>query len=161
MKRRFNTLVLLTLVALLSGCAGIHQFVKPGTSRDEIINRLGQPTGTCALPTGERLQYSLQPAGHQIYNLDLDAQGRLQRTEQVLDDPYFSRIGVDSWTTSDVLCLFGKPARIEHVARFDGEVWIYRYNHLHWDWVLGIHVDRGGVVRQVSRTEERPRGGWH
>lgn len=161
MKRRFITLAAVVLAALLAGCAGVHQFVKPGSSRDEIISRLGPPTGTCTLPTGERLQYSLQPSGPQIYNFDLDAQGRLQKFEQVLEPELFSRIQIDSWTRADVLCMYGKPARVERVARFDGEVWSYLYTDMYWPWLVSIHLDRSGVVRLVQKTEARPQGDRH
>lgn len=161
MKRLFIALAAGGLAALLAGCAGVHQFVKPGTPRDEIISRLGPPTGGCTLPMGERLQYSLQPSGPQIYNLDLDAQGRLVKLEQVLEPELFSRIQVDVWTTAEVLCMYGKPAKVERVARFEGDIWSYLFTQNYWDWLVSIHLDRSGVVRMVTKTEARPRGSHH
>ncbi len=144
---------------LLSACAAVPQFTDVGTPRADIVQRLGQPTATYRLPEGgERLQYSRQPGGQQVYNLDLGADGRLARpVEQAMDPFVFDRIRIDAWTRDDVLRAFGRPARVERVWSFDGDVWIYRYQDYYWDWVLGVHIDPAGVVRKVSRGEERPR----
>lgn len=159
MNRMFRILLAGALAALLSACAGIPQYTKLGEPRAEILSRLGPPTATYPLPGGgERLQYSRQPGGKEVYNLDLGADGRLARpVEQVLDTSYFSRIQTDVWTTRDVLLMFGKPARIEKVWSFDGDIWTYRYNDFYWHWLLSIHIDRSGVVRMVTRSEEFPR----
>ena len=58
-----------------------------------------------------------------VYNLDLDAQGRLRKVEQVLDIQWMNRhIAIDRWTRADVLRAMGRPARVEKVARFEGDV---------------------------------------
>ena len=149
------------LALLLAACAGIPQFTEVGTPRAQIVEKLGPPTGTYALPGGgQRLQYSRQPAGKEVYNLDLGPDGRLAKpVEQVLDPVYFDRIGIDSWTRDDVLRMFGKPARVERVWSFDGDLWTYRYNDFYWHWVVSIHLDPAGVVRKVTRGEEFPRPG--
>jgi hypothetical protein len=40
---------------------------------------------------GQRLVYSQQPAGQQVYHMDFDARHKLVRVEQVLDTAHFSR----------------------------------------------------------------------
>jgi len=147
------------LTLLLSACAMVPQYTQVGTPRAQIVQSLGTPTATYALPGGgERLQYSRQPAGQQVYNLDLGADGRLaQPVVQSLDPVVFDRIGIDRWTKDDVIRMFGQPARVERVYSFDGDVWVYRYSDFYWNWLLGVHIDRAGVVRKVSRGEESPR----
>ena len=145
---------------VLTACA-VPQFTAIGTPRAGVIERLGTPTATYALSDGERLQYSSQPGGTTVYNLDLDAQGRLARIEQALDPALFTRIQVDRWTTQDVERMFGKPARVEKVWSFDGDVWTYRYTDFYWRWALYIHIDRQGVVRKVLTGEEEPRPGQY
>jgi outer membrane protein assembly factor BamE (lipoprotein component of BamABCDE complex) len=145
----------LLLAGALVGCAGTPEQLQPGLSRGEVESRLGPPTAVHALADGTRLQYSRQPAGQQVYNLDLDAQGRLQRVDQVLDLAWLERIEVGRWTEADVVRLLGRPALIERVARFDGKVWTYRYlEPFSLARLVHIHIDPGGVVRQMLYTDE-------
>jgi len=139
----------------LAGCAGVPQWEKPGAARADVLARLGPPTAVHPLAQGERLQYSQQPAGTLVHNLDFDAAGRLVRVEQALQPAVFGQIELNRWTGADVLRLLGKPGLVERVARFDGDIWTYRFEEsgglrrrLH------VHLDSGGVVRQILTTDE-------
>ena len=83
-----RNLLLACIAALLFGCAG-NPFtgydVAPGTPRDAVIARMGQPQRVVPLPTGERLQYSLQPLGRYAWMVDLDASGKVVQARQVLN----------------------------------------------------------------------------
>ena len=74
--------------ALLSGCAVFADpgRVAPGTPVAGVVEQLGRPTARypAAGSAGERLQYTYQPAGQRVFNIDLDAQGRVARVEQAL-----------------------------------------------------------------------------
>jgi outer membrane protein assembly factor BamE (lipoprotein component of BamABCDE complex) len=94
--------------------------------------------------------------GHEVYNLDLDAQGRVTAVQQAMEPAVFDRIVPGRWSRQDVLQTFGKPALVETVARFDGDVWTYRYLDFYTPWMLHISLDRAGVVRAVQRFEEFP-----
>lgn len=147
----------LAMVALAAGCAGMPERLLPGSLRPDIENRLGRPTAEYALPGGgTQLQYSRQTAGQQVYNLVLDAGGQLLRVEQVMDRSAFDRIEVDGWTRAQVLQGFGRPAAVERVARFDGEVWTYRFLETTLPRQAHVHLDPAGKVRQVMFTDERP-----
>ena len=145
----------LALAALLAACAA-PQWEKPGATRAEVLARLGRPTASYGLPDGERLQYSQQPAGTQVHNLDFDAAGRLLRVEQALDPARFGRIQIDRWTAREVELQFGKPAWVERVVLFDGVVWTYRYRDVSGFGFrrLHLHLDPSGVVRKWLTTEE-------
>jgi outer membrane protein assembly factor BamE (lipoprotein component of BamABCDE complex) len=147
--------VAIALSLALAACSSLPETVVPGTSRADIEQRLGTPTAVHALPGGTRLQYSRQPAGQQVFNLDLNAQGRLVRVDQVLDIERLQQIEVDRWTQDDVMREFGRPAVVERVARFDGGVWTYRYlepfSHAR---LAHVHIDPRGVVRKVVYTDE-------
>jgi hypothetical protein len=149
--------LLLALPALLVACAGMPERLAPGTPRAEIEQRLGRPTAEQALAGGTQLQYSRQPAGQQVYNLRLDAQGRLLQVEQVMDRAAFEAIGVDRWTREQVLQRFGRPALVERVARFDGNIWTYRFLEITLPRQAHVHIDPAGTVRQVMFTDEMPR----
>ena len=145
----------LALAAQLAGCAS-PAWEKPGTLRADVVARLGPPSATFALPAGERLLYSELPAGFAAYGLDFDAQGRLVRNEQVLTQTRFERIPVGEWTAADVQRTFGTPLRVEQVARFDGDIWTYRFRQNSDPRLAHVHLDRQGVVRMVLFTDELP-----
>ena len=140
---------------VLAGCMGIPERIEPGTPRSQIEERLGLPTAEYALPDGRRLQYSRQPGGQQVYNLDLDASGRLRRLEQVMDFNWLQRnIALDRWTRADVLQNLGRPALIERVVSFRGEVWSYRFLEMNSPRQAHLHIDPEGVVRRLMFTDE-------
>ncbi|MDP2263141.1 MAG: hypothetical protein Q8K24_08290 [Hydrogenophaga sp.] len=144
------------LLALLVACAGMPERLVPGTARAEIEQRLGRPTAVHTLPDGTQLQYSRQPAGQQVYNLRLDAEGRLLQVDQVMDRAAFDVVSVDRWTRDQVLARFGRPALLERVARFDGDVWTYRFLETTIPRQAHIHIDPTGTVRRVMYTDEYP-----
>ena len=146
----------LALAALLPGCALVSR-EQPGTPRDEVLARLGPPTATFPLPSGgQRLLYSELPAGFAAYDLDFDAEGRLVRNEQVLTQTRFETIPLGVWTLADVQRTFGPPLRVERVARFDGDIWTYRFRQNSDPRLAHVHLDLQGVVRLVLFTDEQP-----
>lgn len=138
----------------LTGCA-VAEWQKIGTSRAEVVHDMGHPTLTLALPGGgERLLYSLQPAGQQVYHLDFDAQQRLARVQQVLTVEQFFALRQDVDTRDTVLHQFGPPALVERVARFTGDIWTYRLQDNGTPRQAHVHLDPAGVVRRVMFTDE-------
>jgi len=148
-------LALLVLAVQISGCA-LPAREKAGALRAEVVARLGPPTASFPLPSGERLLYSELPAGFAAYNLDFDASGRLVRNEQVLTQARFENLPVGIWTTADVQRTFGAPLRVERVARFEGDIWTYRFRQNSDPRLAHVHLDRQGVVRLVMFTDELP-----
>lgn len=148
-------LALLVLAVQISGCA-LPTREKAGALRAEVVARLGPPTASFPLPSGERLLYSELPAGFAAYNLDFDASGRLVRNEQVLTQARFENLPVGVWTTADVQRTFGAPLRVERVARFEGDIWTYRFRQNSDPRLAHVHLDRQGVVRLVMFTDELP-----
>ena len=153
--RRLALPALLALAALVAaGCASPERLA-PGTPRAQVLADLGTPTLTVALPAGERLLYSRQPAGQQVYHVDLDAQQRVVRVEQVLTLEQFQALRRGQDTRETVRQRFGPPALLERVARFDGDIWTYRILDLSEPRQAHVHIDPAGVVRQVLFTDER------
>ncbi len=153
--RRLRIALLAALAALLAACASPSR-IAPGTPAAEVLRTLGAPTGRYPMPDGgERLQYSMQPAGQSVYNVDLDAQGQVLRVEQVLDEAWFGqRIRPGVWTQAEVLREYGRPARITGVHNFVGDVWVWRYLDGPTWRLLFIDIDRAGVVRGWSSGDE-------
>ncbi|MFN3495874.1 MAG: hypothetical protein ACK40L_15340 [Hydrogenophaga sp.] len=155
MTMRLQAMAVALLAGLLAGCSNFPERVVPGETRAEVERRLGAPTAVHALAEGTRLQYSRQPAGQQVFNLDLDAQGRVVRVQQSLEAANLARIETDRWTREDVLREFGRPALVDRVARFEGDVWTYRYlEAFSLARLMHIHIDPQGTVRRVVHTDE-------
>ena len=144
---------------LLGGCALLADpgRVAVGTPQAQLRQALGAPSATypAAGGAGERLQYSYQPAGQRVVNIDLDAQGRVARVEQALSAGLFGqRIQPNHWTRQDVLREYGPPARIEAVHNFKGQIWVWRYLEGPTWRLLFIDIDPAGVVRGWSTGDE-------
>ena len=142
--------------ALLAACAGnpfMGYSVPPGTAREAVIARLGQPTRIVRLPAGERLQYSQQPFGQYAWMVDLDASGRVLEARQVLTAAQFNRIEPGKWTRDDVLREFGPPAMVDGVASWNGPIMTYRWNDGS-DMFYYVYLDPGNVVRRAHQGME-------
>ena len=149
-------------LGLLGGCAA-PDWAKLGAARADVVASLGTPVSRAVLPGGgERLLYTTQPSGFSVFHLDFDAEGRLVRREQVLTQERLAAIPVGQWTVADVQRTFGPPMRVERVARFDGDIWTYRFMGDFSTRRQGhVHIDRMGVVRVVMFTDEPLPGDEH
>jgi hypothetical protein len=143
----FAAALVLAACASPFGAAGIA----PGTPRDAVIARMGQPTRVVPLADGaQRLQYSLQPAGQYAWMVDVDANGRVTGARQVLTERDFERIVPGQWTGADVDREFGPPARVDQVASWNGPVLTYRWRDIQGaDMFYWIYLDQQGVVRRA------------
>ena len=139
------------VAGLVAACAGNPfrgQGVEPGTPRDQLIARWGQPTRVVPLPAGERMQYSQQPFGQSAWMVDLDAAGRVVRSRQVLTAAEFNRIDVGKWTRDEVEREFGPPARIDAVSSWNGPIMTYRWSDGS-DMFYFVYLDGRGVVQRA------------
>ena len=145
----YKSVALVATGLVLAGCAAFSP-VQPGMTRAQVVSRMGQPTAVVTLPNGdERLQYSGQPAGQTAYMVDLDASGHVLRDRQVLTAESFARIK-PGWSRADVLREFGRPARIDHVASWHGDIWTYRWRN-DADMYYWVYFDQDG---KVGRTQQ-------
>ena len=146
---------LVAAAAWLAACA-MPEKIAPGTPAAQVAESLGRPTARYPLPDGgERWQYTRQPAGQQVYNVDLDRQGQVTQVEQALGEGLFAqRIQPGQWTRDDVLREYGPPARTMGVHNFDGVIWVWRYADGPVWRLLYIDIDRSGVVRHYSVGDE-------
>jgi len=147
-----RNLLLACITTLLFGCgssplAGYD--VAPGTPRDAVIARMGQPQRVVRLPTGERLQYSLQPLGRYAWMVDVDGGGKVMQVRQVLNANDFNRIQ-PGWTRDDVEREFGRPAWVDGVASWKGPIMTYRWRDLQGsDMFYWVYLDERNVVQRA------------
>lgn len=146
-------LLLAIALALLSGCAAspFGGFdIAPGTPREAVIARMGQPYRVVRLADGERLQYSTQPVGQHAWMVDLDAGGKVVQARQALTESNFHRIEPGKWTREDVEREFGRPAWIDGVASWNGPVMTYRWrDRANSDMFYYVYLDPRNVVQRA------------
>lgn len=116
----------------LAACASAPP-LQPGLSEAEVVARLGHPTGRYAMPEGAtRLEFARGPMGRTTWMVDLDAAGRAQRWEQVLDDAHFAQV-VDGMPRDALLRLLGRPAhRAAEWQHRESWYWRYQTNDCLW-----------------------------
>ncbi|MBU2289180.1 MAG: hypothetical protein KKC85_22520 [Gammaproteobacteria bacterium] len=144
------------VAGVLVGCAGEPTRIPDGLARTQVLDRLGQPTGTYSLPGGgERLQYSRGPAGFEVNNVDLDASGRVTSVRQELDDRLFdATVKPGVWRVADVLRTYGRPYEITQVTSFDGVIWTWRYKAQNTPRFFYIYIDPTGVVQRYHTGDD-------
>src|SRR4249920_3098299 len=125
MKRRL--IAILAPAALLVACAGgAPPKDLTGRSEADVIQAMGQPTGRYTLPNGgTRLEYAKGPAGDVTYMVDLDAQGRVVKMDQVLDAEHFDVVSA-GMKSEALLRFIGRPCARDGV-RGGGQIWSWRY----------------------------------
>jgi len=136
----------------LAGCT--FSSVQPGMSRQEVIDRYGTPSRVVPLDSGTRLQYSSQPAGQRVVMVDLDAAGMVISARQVMTPKEFSKIVPEKWTRYDVEREFGRPATIDRVASWSGDIMSYRWLDLDQRMFFWVYLDGQGVVRRTGQGME-------
>ncbi len=151
MKNRFLGLVVSSLV--LTGCA--VESLRLGTPRDDVIKKFGKPTAVVGLASGTRLQYSLQPEGRSAVMVDMDAADKVVSVRQVLNPADFSRVVAGKWTRQDIEREFGRPARIDHVANWRGDIMTYRWLDGAQNMYFSAYLDTNNVVQSVGQREEK------
>lgn len=123
----------IVLAALLPACAGHGSHggtgLPPGASAAEVLRVMGEPALQWQDADGShRWAYPRGPLGVHTWMLRLDADGRLQGIENVLEPRGFARIARGQ-SMDDVLRALGPPdpAGTAYFARRDELVWQWRY----------------------------------
>lgn len=148
------------LWAALAACFGVSGCaigaLEPGASIETTRGRLGRPAQEHSIADGgRRLLYAF---GLQTFALEFDPQGKLQRSENVLDEAHFARIA-PGMSSEEVRRQLGNPSRVWGVRLRNQTVWSYSFDDL---FCRQFHVGLtpAGVVDDTSygpdpRCEER------
>jgi hypothetical protein len=152
---------------MVSGCTSLPDQLASGMPRSEVLRRLGQPTAIYALRpspanpehrVGTRLQYSQQPAGVLVYNLDLDTSDKLVQRSQALQTDWLAKITAPaangSWTAADVRLLLGEPAEHSSTGSFRGPIWTYRYEEIGFARQFHVYFDAQNTVVRTQSTDD-------
>lgn len=149
-----RVLVSIALCVLATGCA--VQLVQPGASREEVVSRYGTPSRVVALSNGTRLQYSQQPAGQSAVMVDLDASGRVTSVREVLNPAGFASVVIGQSTREDTERALGRPALVDRVASWPGDILTYRWRDNDQDMFYWFYLDANQVVQRTSQGMEFP-----
>ncbi|HEY2257337.1 MAG TPA: hypothetical protein VGI11_17005 [Variovorax sp.] len=146
--RSLSALPALAAAMTLAGCATDPTRLPLGSARAEALKELGKPTATYPMPNGgERLQYSREPSGFQVDNVDLDAAGRVIDIREELTAPDVnSPIVAGQWREADVLRTYGRPYRVGRVFSFDGVIWSWQFMDHNEPRLFHVFFDPDGVV---------------
>ena len=155
MVKRSKTLFLTTLCVLLASCA--VERVAPGTSRADVLASFGQPTREVAIANGTRLQYSRLPAGQTAVMVDLDAQGRVVSSKQVLQSTELGRVIVGQWSRADVEREFGPPYLVDRVAFWQGDIMTYTFREGGIDLFFFVYLDAANIAQRTGQAMDTRR----
>ena len=153
--KRVQAIIALFFILLMTGCALTP--VQPGMSQAEVLKLYGKPTRIVPLDSGTRLQYSTEPAGQSVVIVDLDAAGKVLNVRQVMTLAEFSKIQPGQWTRQDVEREFGRPASMDRVASWPGEIMTYRWLSSNiYDMYFWVYLDAANVVQRTGQGMEFP-----
>lgn len=142
---------LLALSALLglAGCATCGLDPQVAQTTDSVRAQLGEPTETWPHSDGsQRWTYWWGAYGRQTCMADFDAQGRMQKVENVLDEAHFLQVR-PGMTQAQLRELLGPPSWIWHVQYHDQTVWSYRYVNPFCD-VFHVGLTPAGIVEDSA-----------
>jgi hypothetical protein len=161
--RRHACWAVATAVLLLAACAGPQTRVHPGQSEAELLAEMGPATVRHPLADGGlRLEFWGGPTGRSTWMADLDAGGRVQHIEQVLDTWHFARVA-DGMSEAELLALLGRPSERQREWQ-QRETWSWHYENNDCLWFRVTlsavrSVIHGGAL--MARPQcEGPDGGF-
>ena len=132
---RLLRLLSFVLLNVLAGCAGYAPTDSMlGEPFAAILERMGAPTRVSFLQHGsQKWVYSRGPYGEHTFFLTFNAQGRLERFEQVLTDERFRTIE-SNMVIAEVEAILGPAKVTRQLARNRGLVASYRYENALCQW---------------------------
>ena len=127
--KRLACLILGPALAV-SGCALMPVPPAPGSAEADLLRTWGAPTNRYAMPAGStRLEFATGPYGRQTWMIDVDAQGRVVASDQVLDERHFAafQARAPGMSRDDLLRTLGRPGEVKGGGWQGGQVWSWRY----------------------------------
>lgn len=158
-----NSVAVLAAVCL-AGCSSLPPVsstsILPGATLQEVLSRFGNPAAIQVLPGGKRLQYSTQPAGQTAVMVDLNTDDKVTSARQVLNPTDFARVVPGQWTKDDILREYGRPAAMERVGNWAGDILVYRWLNVFDPMLFYVYLDASQKVQQTGTGMEQRREPW-
>ena len=86
----------------------------------------------------------------------LDAAGKVVTARQMMTLAELSKIEPGKWTRDDVEREFGRPASMDRVASWLGDIMSYRWLDITQDMYFWVYLDGGNVVQRTGQGMEIP-----
>jgi hypothetical protein len=145
---RLSGLSLMSL-SLLTACNG---YAPPANVSDmtqaQLLAQMGQPDMVRQSATGTRLEFPRGPLGHHTWFVDVNTEGKISKTEQVLTEPNFSQIS-SGMAQEEVRQRLGRPSETQGLGRSRGVVWNYRYENHFCQW-FQVEISQEQQVRSTG-----------
>lgn len=136
-------------LSLLTACSG---YAPPANVSDmsqaQLVAQMGQPDTVRQTASGTRLEFPRGPMGHHTWFVDVNADGKIIKTEQVLTEQNFSQI-TPGLTQEEVRQRLGRPSEIQGLGRSRGVVWNYRYENYFCQW-FQVEISQEQQVRSTG-----------
>jgi len=147
MNRSMHWLAVAAAALLLGACTAYSPTsLSPGTPVADVRSAMGEPTNEYSGPDGtRRLEYAKGPYGLHTFMLDIDRQGRLIGSQQVLTRASFDAIRV-GMSGEEVRYRIGRPADSRTLPYQNRTLWSYRYDATFCEWFQVSLNPRGEVV---------------
>jgi hypothetical protein len=114
----------------------------------QLVDQMGQPDTVRQTATGTRLEFPRGPMGHHTWFVDVDTDGRIIKTVQVLTEPNFDQI-TPGMTQEEVRQRLGRPSETQGLGRSRGVVWNYRYENHFCQW-FQVEISQQQQVRSTG-----------
>ena len=109
--RFFATLVLLSCIGLLGGCANPNFLIVGQSTRADVQARLGTPTETRVDRNGDQLwDYATGPEGIETHRVRIGADGKVKEVTQLLTEERFDKVVRGTMNKADVKEQLGPPS---------------------------------------------------
>jgi hypothetical protein len=143
----------LAFAALAAGCAGFSS-VSPGDSDINVADKVGKPVTVWTNPDGSELwQYPQGFYATQTFVITMGADHRVKQVDQVLSEPYFSKIAI-GMSRDDVFRVLGRPREVWKFPARDEETWTWRYYDTNYMFFNVLFDRTAGTVRKTQRLQE-------
>ena len=137
--------MMLPLVALLAGCAGVRSLVPEQSTLAEVHAKLGNPTDIRFDKSGAELwEYARGPMGTETYLIRAAGDGRVTAVTQLLTEAQFDKIVPGKMTKADVHDLLGRPS--DEAFLYNGTSWTWRVDLKPPTGQFVVHFDAQDVV---------------
>jgi hypothetical protein len=112
--------------------------------------KMGEPASVSKDGDREIWEYPLGPEGVKTYRMTVNAQGVLEKIDQILTDENFKRI-VAGMTMDDVRKIIGKPGKDKRYGMSYNEVtYVWKFNKDNSDLFFEVLIDGNGRVKSTG-----------
>jgi hypothetical protein len=112
--------------------------------------KMGEPASVAKDGDREIWEYPLGPEGVKTYRMTVNAQGILEKIDQILIDENFKRIAT-GMTMDDVRKIIGKPGKDKRYAMSYNEItYVWKFNKDNSDLFFEVLIDGNGRVKSTG-----------